>query len=68
MNRDHSDIFDEFTDSSKENMIFDSIFEKNMELINNRGRNNSYTEITNHMDKLSEASLYRVFNEIISNK
>ena len=68
MERDHSDIFDEFTDSSKENMIFDSIFEKNMGLINNKGRNNSYTEITNHMDKLSEAGLYRVFNEIISNK
>lgn len=66
--RDHSDIFDEFTDSVKENLIFDSIFEKNMKLIDNPGRGNSYTEVTNHMDKLSEATLYRVFNEIISIK
>jgi thymidylate kinase len=66
MKRDHSDIFDEFKDPGKENSIFDSIFKKNIKLIDNLGRNNSYTEVNNHLDKLSEAMLYRVFNEIIS--
>lgn len=66
--RDHSDIFDKFTDSNRENSIFDSILERNMNHIDNPSRNNSYTEVSNHMDKLSEATLYRVFNEIISIK
>jgi len=39
-----------------------------MKLIDNPSRGNSYTEVTNHMDKLSEATLYRVFNEIVSIK
>jgi len=66
MERDHSDIFDKFNNSTKENSIFDTVFEKNMKLVNDTGRNNSYTEIVNHMDKLSEAMLYRTFNEITS--
>jgi thymidylate kinase len=68
LERDHSDIFDEYSNSTKENMIFDMVFENNKNEIIDSSRNNSYTEVTNNLDKLSEAILFRKFNEIISKK
>jgi len=37
-----------------------------MDLLQNKDRDNSYHEITNHMDKLSEALLYQTFVKILS--
>ncbi len=68
LERDHSDIFDKHSNSKKENMIFDMIFKNNQDEITDSSRNNSYTEVDNNLDKLSEAILFRKFNEIISKK
>jgi len=66
MERDHSDIFDNYTNAAVENTIIDLLINKNRDLLQNKGRGNSYHEITNHMDKLSEASLYQIFVKILS--
>ena len=66
MERDHSDIFDNYTDTNVENVIFDMIIDKNKNLLQDVRRSNSYHEVTNHMDKLSEAALYQTFVKILS--
>lgn len=66
--RDHSDIFDKYNDPSKENNILDEILIDNMGLIDDKSRNNTYSEVFNMMDKLSEAALYQSFNKILSLK
>jgi thymidylate kinase len=66
--RDHSDIFDKHNDPYRENVILDQILKQNMELIDNTSRNNTYSEVFNMMDKLSEAALYQSFNKILSLK
>ena len=68
MERDHSDIFDRYADPERENFILDDLLEENMQQITDQGRKNTYTEVFNHMDKLSEASMYQVFNKILSFK
>ncbi len=63
--RAHSDIFDKFTNDSKENFTFNSIFEKNMKNIQNTIKNNSYTEVINKRDKISEVITLKVFNKLV---
>lgn len=66
--RAHSDIFDTFTNSVKENFLFDKIFEDNIENLECDKRNNSYTEMINYRDFLSEAVMMNLFDKIIYKK
>jgi len=66
MNRDHNDIFDNFTNPDVENNLFDVLIRHNIDLLQNKEKNNTYHEVTNHMDKLSEAALYQTFVKILS--
>ena len=66
MKRDHTDIFDKHANVSLENNIFDQLFNLNMELINNSINKNSFTEITNKLDKISEIELFQTFRTILN--
>jgi len=66
MDRDHSDIFDNYTDTNVENNLFDILIRHNIDLLQNQEKNNTYHEVINHMDKLSEAALYQTFVKILS--
>jgi thymidylate kinase len=63
--RDHSDLFDNFTDSAKENYLFDKVFEDNIKNIECNTKNNSYTHVINNKDFLSEAVMMKMFDKII---
>jgi len=66
MERDHADIFDKHANVSLENGIFDELFKLNMNLIDCKDKNNTFTEVTNAFDKLSEAELFSAFRKISS--
>ena len=66
MNRDHNDIFDSYTNPEVENNLFDVLIRHNIDLLQNQEKNNTYHEVINHMDKLSEATLYQTFVKILS--
>ena len=66
MERDHTDIFDKHANVSLENGIFDELFKLNSNLIDCKDKNNTFTEITNTFDKLSEAELFTTFRKISS--
>tara|TARA_B100000963_G_scaffold349061_1_gene357571 strand:- start:48608 stop:49162 length:555 start_codon:yes stop_codon:yes gene_type:complete len=64
--RAHSDIFDTFTNNIKENFLFDKVFEDNMENLECDKRNNSYNEMINYRDFLSEAVMMNIFSKKIN--
>ena len=63
--RAHSDLFDRYADTVKEDFIFDTLFDKNMDLIDDSFKHNSYTEVSNEKDSLSEAIMWQTFNKLV---
>jgi len=64
MKRDHSDLFDKYTDSTCENIEFDNILNNNINLISNGSKNNSFVEFENQLDIFSEIVFYKTFLDI----
>lgn len=64
--RDHTDIFDKHTNTVVENNIFDELFDINNKHIINKDKNNSYTEVINTLDKLSEVEMFQAFKKIVN--
>ena len=58
--------YDKHANVDLENNIFDQLFNLNMSLINNSVNKNSFTEITNRLDKISEIELFQTFRTILN--